>query len=130
LSLQVYQFENPLLPCSFSTSAFSNTLGATDRAAQRKALVTPFKVEFDGKAEDVLQHVAAFTQRCEETGVIEDFQFIEEEHSPPSDVDMSDPKASIAWLSDPRRFTYSNILIDSSKATLQKTTTSPRLHPF
>jgi hypothetical protein len=33
---------------------------------------------------------------------------------------MSDPKASTAWLSDPRRFTYGNILIDSSKATLQK----------
>jgi hypothetical protein len=104
----------------FNTSAFSNTLGATDRAAQHKALITPFKEEFDGKAEDVLQHIAAFTQRCEETRVIEDFQFIEEEHSPSSDVDMSDPKASIAWLSDPRRFTYGNILIDSSKATLQK----------
>jgi hypothetical protein len=66
----------------FNTSAFSNTLGATDRAAQRKALVAPFKEDFEGKAEDVLQHIAAFTQRCEETGVIEDFKFIEEEHPP------------------------------------------------
>jgi hypothetical protein len=104
----------------FNTSAFSNTLGATDRATQRKALIAPFKEEFDGKAEDVLQHIAAFNQCCEETGVIEDFKFIEEEHSPPSNVNMSDPMASTIWLSDPRRFTYGNILIDSSKATLQK----------
>jgi hypothetical protein len=37
----------------FNTSAFSNTLGAQDRAAQRKALVAPLKEDFDGK-----------TQRC------------------------------------------------------------------
>jgi hypothetical protein len=42
----------------FNTGAFSNTLGATDRAAERKALVAPLKEEFDGKAEDVLQHIA------------------------------------------------------------------------
>jgi hypothetical protein len=104
----------------FNTSAFRNTLGATDRAAQRKALVTPFKEEFDGKAEDVLQHIAVFKQRCEETGVIEDFQYVEQENPPPSDIDMTDPTSKAKWLTDSRRFTYGNILLDSSKATLQK----------
>ena len=59
----------------FNTSAFSNLLGASDRAAQRKAVVAPFDV-FDAKAEDVMQHIAQFTQRCEETGLIKDFNFI------------------------------------------------------
>jgi hypothetical protein len=104
----------------FNTSSFSNTLGASDRAAQRKALIASFKEEFDGKPDDVLQHIAMFNHRCEESGVIEDFKFIEEEHLPPSDFDMTDPKQRTAWLSDPRRFTYGNILIDSSNATLEK----------
>jgi hypothetical protein len=76
----------------FNTSSFSNTLGATDHAAQHKALVAPFKEDFDGKADDVLQHIAIFTHRCEESGVIEDFKFIEEEHLPPSNIDMPDAK--------------------------------------
>ncbi len=38
----------------FNTSAFSNLLGASDRATQHKALVAPFKEEFDGSPEDVL----------------------------------------------------------------------------
>jgi hypothetical protein len=46
----------------FNTSTFSNLLGASDRAAQRKALVAPFKDEFDGKSDDVLQHIADFNQ--------------------------------------------------------------------
>jgi hypothetical protein len=101
----------------FNTSACSNnTLGAPARAAQRKALIAPFKEKFDGKAEDVIQHIAVFNQRCEETGIIEDFNFIEEEHLPPSDVDMSNPKARTAWLTDPHRSTYGNILLDSLKA--------------
>jgi hypothetical protein len=75
----------------FNTSAFSNTLGASDCTAQHKALVAPFKEEFDGKAEDVLQHIAVFNQR-----------------------------SRTAWLSDSRRFTYGNILLDSSNATLEK----------
>jgi hypothetical protein len=76
----------------FNTTSFSNTLGSSDRASQRKALVAAFKEEFDGKPEDVLQHIAIFTHRCEESGVIEDFNFIEKEHLPPSDIDMSDLK--------------------------------------
>jgi hypothetical protein len=51
---------------------------------------------------------------------VEDFNFIEKEHLPPSDVDMTDPKARTAWLSDPRRFTYGNLLVDSSTATIEK----------
>ncbi len=51
---------------------------------------------------------------------MEDFNFIEKEHLPPSDVDMTDPKARTAWLSDPRRFTYENLLVDSSTATREK----------
>jgi hypothetical protein len=51
---------------------------------------------------------------------MEDFNFVESENSPPSDVDLSDPKATAAWLQDPRRLNYGNILIDSSKADIHK----------
>ena len=106
-----------LLP--FNTSAFSNTLGTSDRAAQRKALVFPFD-EFDGKPEDVQQHIAQFTQRCVETGIIEDFSFIISENPAPSDVDLTDSIEKAAWLSDPRRFTIGNFLVDAFQATLEK----------
>jgi hypothetical protein len=103
----------------FNTSAFSNTLDATHRTAQRKALVTPF-TEFNGKPEDVVQHIARFTQRCKETGVVEDFNFIISENSPPSDVDITDSTQKTAWLSDPRRYDYGNLLQDASQVTLEK----------
>ncbi len=38
---------------------------------------------------------------------------------PPSDVDLSDPTSKAAWLKDSRRLNYSNLLIDSSKATIE-----------
>lgn len=38
---------------------------------------------------------------------------------------MSDTKECAAWLADPRCLTYSNILIDSSKATIEKL---PKIH--
>ena len=79
----------------FNTSAFSNSLGASDRAAQQKAIVALFDT-FDAKPGDVMQHIAQFTQQCEETGIMEDFNFVESENSPPSDVDLSDPKAKAA----------------------------------
>jgi len=104
----------------FNTSAFSNTLGSSDRAAQRKALVAPFKEDFDGKPDDVLQHIALFNHRCEETGVTQDFSYIEHENPVPSTVDMTNPKEKAAWLADPDRFSYGNILIDSSSVTLEK----------
>jgi hypothetical protein len=82
----------------FNTSAFSNTLGATNHAAQRKAIVALFN-EFDAKPEDIMQHIAQFTQQCEETGMMEDFNFIESENPAPSDVDLSNPTdyASCLW---------------------------------
>lgn len=104
----------------FNTSSFSNTLGATDLPVQRKALVAPFKEEFDRKPDDILQHIANFTHQSEEAGVIKDFQFMDEEHEPQSNIDMSDWTAAASWLTDPIRFTYGNILIDPSKATLNK----------
>jgi hypothetical protein len=45
-----------------------------------------------------MQHIAQFTQPCKETGIIEDFNFIESENSPPSDVDMSVSTQKAAWL--------------------------------
>jgi len=106
-----------LLP--FNTSAFSNVLGTADRAAQRKALVSSSD-EFDGKPEDVHQHIAQFTQHCIKTGVIEDFLFIISENPAPSDVDLNDPIEKAAWLSDTRHFTTGNLLIDASQATVEK----------
>jgi hypothetical protein len=104
----------------YNTSSFSNILDASDRAAQRKAVVAPFKEDFDGTIENVMQHIADFTHRCHETGVIEEFNFVDKEHSPLDDIDMEDQKERLAWLSDSRRFTYGNLLIDSSTATLEK----------
>jgi len=104
----------------YNTSSFSNTLDAADRPAQRKAVVAPFKEDFDGKIENVMQHIADFTHRCHETGVIEDFNFIIKENSPPPNIDMDDQKERLAWLSDPKRYEYGNFLIDSSSATLEK----------
>jgi hypothetical protein len=106
-----------LLP--FNTSAFSNVLGASDRAAQRKALVSSFDA-FDDKPEDAHQHIAQFTQRCVETGVVEDFSFIIGENPPPSDVDLTDPIEKAAWILDPHRFTTGNFLLDASQATIEK----------
>jgi hypothetical protein len=103
----------------FNTSAFSNLLGAPDRTAQQKALISPFE-EFDGKAEDVTQHISCFTQCCDETGVIEDFNFIISENSPPCDFDLSSPLEKAAWLSDSHHFTHGNFLIDASQATIEK----------
>jgi hypothetical protein len=102
-----------------NTSTLSNTLGATDRTAQQKALVSSF-TEFDGKPEDVLQHIARFTQCCKEAGVTEDFNFVICENEPPPEVDLTDPSQKNAWLSDPRRFIYGNLLQDPSQATLEK----------
>jgi hypothetical protein len=106
-----------LLP--FNTSVFSNLLGASNRAAQCKALVSPFD-EFDGKPEDVHQHIEQFTHCCVKTGVIEDFSFIVSEEPPPSDIDLSDPIEKAAWLVDPRHFKIGNLLIYASQATMDK----------
>jgi hypothetical protein len=104
----------------FNTSAFSNTLGSSDRAAQRKALIAPLKDEFDGKPEDILSHIKAFNHRCKETGVMEDFRFVEKENLPLSSVNLDDPADLKAWHANPDRFTYGNILLDSSVATIEK----------
>ena len=48
----------------YNTSSFSNILDASDRAAQRKAVVTPFKDDFDGSIDNVMQHIADFNHRC------------------------------------------------------------------
>jgi hypothetical protein len=58
----------------FNTSTFSNTLAASDQAAQCKAIITPFKEEF-ARIHDVLQHIVTFYHSCLETGVIEDLCF-------------------------------------------------------
>jgi len=76
--------------------------------------------EFDAKLENVQQHIAQFTQRCEETGLIEDFSFIACENAPPPDVGLSDPIEKAAWISDPQRLTLGNILIDAWTTTMKK----------
>jgi hypothetical protein len=106
-----------LLP--FNTSTFSNILNVDDGAAQRKALVVPFQELFDANPENVLQFTENFTQRCQETGVMADFDFIIRKNLPPSDVDLNDKAAAAAWITDPRRFTTNNLLIDSSDATFE-----------
>jgi len=48
----------------YNTSSFSNVLDGPDCAAQRKAVVTPFKEDFDGSINNVMQHIADFTHHC------------------------------------------------------------------
>jgi hypothetical protein len=76
--------------------------------------------EFDGKPEDVHQHIARFTQSCDKTGVVEDFSFAISENLPPSDVDLSVPKEKTALLSDPCCFNNGNFLLDASQAMIKK----------
>jgi hypothetical protein len=68
----------------------------------------------------VHQHIAQFTQRCIETGVVEDFSFIIGENPPPSNVDLTDPIEKAAWILDPGHFTTGNILLDAYQATIEK----------
>jgi hypothetical protein len=53
----------------FNTSTFSNLHGVSNCGAQQKAIVALFD-EFSAKAEDVMQHVAQFTHRCEDSGIM------------------------------------------------------------
>jgi hypothetical protein len=80
----------------------------------------PFE-DFDGKAEDIRQHISRFTQRCDETGVVEDFSFIISENLPPSDVDpVHSKRKDCMAFSDPRHFNQGNFHINASQATIEK----------
>jgi hypothetical protein len=64
-----------LLP--FNTSTFSNILNVVDCAAQCHALVAaPFQDLFNANSKDVLQFTEKFTQRCQETSVLANFDLI------------------------------------------------------
>lgn len=121
---KIYSLQRPsatsfiMLP--FNTSAFSNTLCAANRATQHKALITPFKEEFDAKPDDVMQHITSFNHQFKGTGVIKDFDFILHENPPRSDIDMTDTKACTNWLSDLHCFTFGNLIIEPSTATIDK----------
>ena len=52
---------------------------------------------FDGNPDNTLQYIALFTQRCEETGVVGDFNFVSHENLPPSTVDLTDPIQATSW---------------------------------
>ncbi len=52
-----------------------------------------------------MQYTALFTQQCEETGVIGDFNFVPHENPPPSTIDRTDPVQVTSWKKDPRRTT-------------------------
>jgi hypothetical protein len=95
-----YRFENPSAPlsCYPSTPAPSITLKVLWielLKVKQLSLLLRFD-EFDAKPENVLQHIAQFIHRCEETGLIEDFTFIEHENALPSTVDMSNPAEKAA----------------------------------
>jgi hypothetical protein len=45
-----------------------------------------------------MQHIAHFNRHCEETGVIEDSNFINHENPPPVDVNLSDPIQKATWI--------------------------------
>ena len=104
---------------SYNTSTFSNKEHATDRAAQRKALVAKLHHEFDGELNKVQQHIADITHRCKQCGIYNDFVYIVKENSPPSHLDLTDPKDLAQWENHPDRFVLGNLLDDPSRATLE-----------
>jgi hypothetical protein len=104
---------------SYNTSTFTNKEHATDRAAQRKALVAKLHHEFNGELNKVQQHIADITHRCKQCGIYNDFVYIIKENSPPSHLDLDDPKIQAQWEQDPDRFVLGNLLDDPSKATLE-----------
>ena len=104
---------------SYNTSTFSNKEGATDRTAQRKALVAPLHHQFDGELNKVQQHIADIVHRCKQRGIYNDFVYIIKENSPPSTLDLTDLKIQAQWENDPNRFELGNLLDDPSKATLE-----------
>jgi len=75
--------------------------------------------KFDAYPEDVLQFIKNFTQHWEETGVIEDFNFIVKENPQPDDVDMDDTIARTKWITAPCQLTNGHLLINSSDATME-----------
>ncbi len=90
-------------------SAFSNILGASDHAAQHKAVVVSFKEDFELKPEDILQHIVVFTHCCEETVIVIEVLTLLEKKMILSDIDMSDPSNFTAWLTNPWQFIHSNL---------------------
>ncbi len=81
--------------------------------------MVPFQDLFDANPENVLQFTEHFTQCCEETVVMADFDFTIRENPPPSNVDLNDKTSIAAWITDPRRLTTGNLIIDSSEATFE-----------
>jgi hypothetical protein len=77
---------------SYNTSTFSNKEHGTDRAAQRKALVAKLHHEFDVKLNKVQQHIADINHRSKQCGIYNDFVYIIKENSPPSHLNLTDPK--------------------------------------
>jgi hypothetical protein len=98
----------------YNMSSFSNKEGAADRTAQRKALVAKLHHEFDGELNKVQQHIADITHRCSKCGI-----YNVKENSPPSHLDLTDPKVKAQWDQDLDRFELGNLLDDPSKVTLE-----------
>jgi hypothetical protein len=88
----------------YNTSTFSNKEGAPDRTAQRKALIAKLHHEFNGELNKVQQHIADITHQCNKCGIYNDFVYIIKENSPPSHLDLTDPKVKVQWDQDPDRF--------------------------
>jgi hypothetical protein len=103
----------------YNTSTFSNKEGASDRVSQRKALVSKLHHEFNGEADLVQQHIADITHRCEQCGIMDDFNFVIKENDPPTSLDLTDSKNQIIWNNSPDRWEVGNLLDDASKATLE-----------
>jgi len=103
----------------YNTSAFSNKENGTDRAAQRKALVTKLHHEFDGELNKVQQHIADITHRSKQCGIYNDFVYIIKENSPPNHLNLEYPKDLAQWEQSPDRFVLGNLLDDPSRATLE-----------
>jgi hypothetical protein len=62
---KLHQFSPPSL-------VYSDTLNSDDQPAKQKALVAPFKENFDGQLDNLHHFIALFTQQQQGTGVIGD----------------------------------------------------------
>ena len=102
-----------------NTSCFSNEYKASDRSNQRKSLLHPLDVKFDGQSDMVLPFIKAVAHRVNESGMNGDFLFYIKENPHPPIMDPKDKASFTAWLTSPARYEYGNLLDDTSQATIE-----------
>jgi hypothetical protein len=104
---------------SWNTSPFSNKAGKADQIYKWKALVAKIVTQFNGEPKFVVQFLVSIAHRCAQCGITSDINFIFCENAAPSTFDLIDFVQKFAWDINPARFQYENLLVYTSKATME-----------